>query len=303
MVLGNALNIFLNYVNVVEIWRKSGTRKDFLFKLLDMINDNGYGFYTLVYSNIGDGILGEPATIADARGGIFACPSKSKVYRFKPGTINSNVRNFSFNFELSDLVASRTIFNTQIKITEAANKKENEGKELKLEEDAYNSVDFSLYTNADGFYSINQIDYVAIKATYDDFNKEQKKGKKIGAINPNAEKEDNEAENYTEIIKVKSAKFKKENNDIVTLIYKDSDFLRDKMHATIKQKSTLSPIEVTIEIDGLSGISCGEYFEIDGVPEIYNQIGAFQVTNTKQNVSSEEWKTTIEARHRIIDKS
>ena len=298
MVLGNACNIFLNYIRVAEIWQKSGTRKEFLFKILDMINDGGYGFYTLIYGNIKEGSLGEQATIFDARAGMFGSSVKKDVYRFKPGTINSNVRNFSFNFELSNLVASRTVFNAQTTLMAAAKKTPKEElKKLELPPEAYRSVDFSLYTNADGFYSINQIDYLSISKTWKEITI-----KPTGAVDPNKEKEDNEAENLKDVIKSKSTKFKKENGN-VTLVYKDGDFLRAKMNATIKPKSTLAPIDITLEIDGLSGISCGEYFEIDGVPEIYNQIGVFQITNTKHNISSEGWKTTIEAQHRIVKKS
>lgn len=298
MLLGNAANIFVNYIKVVEIWQKSGTRREFLFKLLDLINQSGYGFYTLTYGNIKDGSLGEGATLFDVRAGMFGGSiKKSSIYRFKSGTINSNVRSFSFNFELSDLVAGRTVFNSQNALMAAIKKTpKDEIKNLPLPESAYKSVDFSLYTNADGFYSINQIDYEAINETWKEVKQKPK-----DAVNPNEEKKDNEAENLSEIIKTKSTKFKKEGGNI-TLIYKDDGFCRGKLHATIQPKSTLAPIDITIEIDGISGISCGEYFEIDGVPEIYNQTGVFQITNTKHNVSPEGWKTTIEAQHRIIKK-
>jgi len=49
----------------------------------------------------------------------------------------------------------------------------------------------------------------------------------------------------------------------------------------------------------MSGFNCGEYFKIDGVPEIYNQIGVFQITNTKHSVAPDGWKTTLEAGFRI----
>ena len=305
MLLGNAANIFLNYIKVVEMWQKSGTRREFLFKLLGMLNDNGYGFYTLTYGNINDGSLGEAGTIRDDRGGMFGSAAQKDIYRFKPGTINSNVRAFSFNFELSNLVAGRTVFNAQSALMNAAKGiKAKDGKQYKdeigklpLDEKAYKSVDFSMYANADGFYSINQIDYQAINKTWKEIT-----SKPRDEVDPNKEKEENEAQNLSEIIKSKSTKFKKPNGN-VTMIYKDDAFLREQMHTTIKPKSTLSPIDINLEIDGLSGLSCGEYFEIDGVPEIYNQTGVFQITNTKHNVSADGWKTTIEAGHRIVKKA
>jgi len=45
----------------------------------------------------------------------------------------------------------------------------------------------------------------------------------------------------------------------------------------------------------MSGLSCGEYFNIDGIPEIYNQNGYFQITNVKHGLNDNDWKTTIEA--------
>ena len=107
---------------------------------------------------------------------------------------------------------------------------------------------------------------------------------------------------------LKSVKFKfdKPAKGILTLIYKDTTFIQDYIAQSIAEsknkKSTLSPITVTIVIDGFSGFRCGQYFNIDGIPEIYNQIGVFQITNTKHNIQKDGWSTTIEAEFRIINK-
>ena len=58
-------------------------------------------------------------------------------------------------------------------------------------------------------------------------------------------------------------------------------------------------LEITITIDGTAGITSGEYFNIDGIPEIYNKNGYFQITNVKHNLSDNEWKTVIEAQYRM----
>ena len=68
-----------------------------------------------------------------------------------------------------------------------------------------------------------------------------------------------------------------------------------------KNKSLLTPIEISITIDGISGISCGEYFKCDGVPEIHNVIGAFQIENVKHSVTPDGWYTTLDARWRVLD--
>ena len=67
--------------------------------------------------------------------------------------------------------------------------------------------------------------------------------------------------------------------DSTVLIYKDSDLIYNAVNGILgapggvpkPKKSTLSPIEVTITIDGFSGFSPGQYFKIDGIPEIYNK--------------------------------
>jgi|694.fasta_scaffold87681_2 hypothetical protein len=296
MKFGNAANIFVSYIKVLEIWRKSGTRRDFLLKLLDLVNENLYGFSSLTFACIESDT--QP-TIVDTKLGITGMQiPKSEIYRFKPGTIYSNVRNFSFNFELSDLVASRTVFNSQNALMKAIKGvPKGQNPDLSLPKEALSSVDYSLYANADGYYSINQIDFIAINETW-----KKQTEKPRDSYEPDKEKQDNEAENLSEVIKSKSVKFKKASGDIVTMVFKDEKLIRTELHAEIKPKSTLAPIEITLEIDGLAGLSCGEYFNVDGVPEIYNQTGVFQIQNTKHQIDSEGWKTTIEAGYRIINK-
>ena len=88
------------------------------------------------------------------------------------------------------------------------------------------------------------------------------------------------------------------------MIFTDADLIKKYIKAPESDaKSTLSPIEVTIGIDGMGGFSCGEYFRINGIPEIYNQIGVFQITNVKHSISNDGWITTLEAQFRITPKN
>ena len=57
---------------------------------------------------------------------------------------------------------------------------------------------------------------------------------------------------------------------------------------------------MTLTINGISGLSSGEYFRANGIPEIYNQNGVFQITNVKHLVDAQGWKTEIEAMWLII---
>ena len=85
-------------------------------------------------------------------------------------------------------------------------------------------------------------------------------------------------------------------NDKHNLIYTDESLLK---YYLVKKPSPdtvlVSGIDVTIAIDGMSGFSTGDYFLIDGVPEVYNQNGCFQITSIQQGINNDGWLTTITA--------
>ena len=84
--------------------------------------------------------------------------------------------------------------------------------------------------------------------------------------------------------------------DSKNLIYKDSSLIQLYiLPKTPAQSMALTYLDISIEIDGMAGFSCGEYFQIEGIPEIYNKNGYFQITNVKQGIDASGWKTTIEA--------
>lgn len=294
---GNALNIFVKYKTIVQIWRASYTRIDFLEGVLKLINSNSYGLFRLIRGNI---METTSASVLDLKSTndskSQSTQSDDKIYRFKPATKNSIVRDFSFNFEMSNLVAGRTVFNAQRFLVESLKKVKTpvDSTKIALPEDAYKNFDNSLFSNADGYYSINKIDLKALEKNYEEAIKRK-------AIPDPGPSEKNEAKNITELIDSKSIKFKFDKATIKTLVYTDTETIKKAMaQPSTDEKSTLTPIDITITIDGMSGFSCGEFFRINGVPEIYNEIGVFQITNTKHSVSNDGWITTLEAGFRII---
>jgi hypothetical protein len=292
---GNALNIFINYKILVQAWRAAYTRIDFLGAILDAINANSFGKFRLVRANHDERVS---ASVMD-----YTAQSDAKiddeVYRFNVNTIKSNVIDFSFNFEMSNLVAGRTIFNAQRFLTNALKDLKEEDKKLPqipLPPSAFQQFDMSLMSNADGFFSLNMIDLKALEANY---NETIKKGTVQG---DSQQTKPNEAPDYTAIIDSKSIKFKFKDG-IKVVIFTDGELTKKKISAPKEDaKSTLSPIDITLTLDGINGFNCGEYFRINGVPEIYNQIGVFQITNTKHSVTPEGWRTTLEAQFRITPK-
>jgi hypothetical protein len=313
--LGDALNVFIKYEDVVKAWNSTYTRIDFLEKILNTINENGYGLFTLIYGNINDNSGG---TIIDAKmtssDNQVKKQNEKDIYRFKPTTINSNVKQFSFNFEMSNLVAGRQIFNSGKLLEDAKKEQPNaaDGK-LVMPASAYKAIDNATMGNADGWYSINNVELIRITKNFEKAVAAAAAGKPQTDVPPKTST--TEAKDFTQIASTKSINFyldiKKKNapKDITVLIYKDSDLIYNAVNGILgtqgatpnNKKSTLSPIEVTITIDGFSGFSPGQYFKVDGIPEIYNQTGVFQITNIKHNVAADGWNTTIEAGFRIVE--
>ena len=293
--IGNALNIFVRYQEVGIFWEKNYTRKGFLIDILEMINELSFGYFKLIYGSM---IEGDKATVIDSRLYLQKLTKSvneetrlRKPYRFKPTTINSNVREFNFNFELGEQVAAATIFNMN-KFLVSQKYDTNEGPDVGLLNEAYQSIDFSTFATADGLYSINQIEWDQLKEVT--AKQEQ----------PNLTKEEESLiiETLKSAYNSKQVKFKLKKGDIKTFIYIDFTFIYNYKKGNVDKsliKNTyelVTPITVTLKIDGISGITCGETFKVDGIPEQYNRLGDFMILNTKHNIDNENgWTTTIEA--------
>ena len=298
--LGNALNIFINYEAVLSLWRKAYTMLDFLEGILDMVNDNSYGLIKLILGTIEGGKF--PAFIVDGKlrqdkktlQGIMT--SVDPAYRFRPTTISSIVKEFTYDFNMSENVAGRTLFNSYAYIaqTKAGKNPDNE-QLLGIQKDAYESIDFYRTQNADGWYSLNYVDIKSVE-------KQQAKAQNNNGLEQSTGTKSKTQEDVSKVIDASSKKFKT-NNGTKILIFQNEKVVSKYVAKSFyeKNKSLLTPIEISITIDGISGISCGEYFKCDGVPEIHNVIGAFQIENVKHSVTPDGWYTTLDARWRVLD--
>jgi hypothetical protein len=298
--LGNALNIFLNYEIVLNLWKKAYTMLDFLEGVLNVVNDNSYGLIKLVIGTIEGGKF--PAFIVDGKlrqdkktiQGIVA-NTEGGSYRFKPTTIKSIVKEFTYEFNLSENVAGRTLFNAYSYIAQTKGGKNPDDEQLLgIAKNAYESVDFYTTQNADGWYSLNYVDVKSVE-------KQQSKIKETSKTKPTATKTAT-PEDVSKVIEASSKKFKTKGG-IKILVFQNEKVVAKYVAKSFyeKNKSLLTPIQISITIDGISGISCGEYFKCDGVPEIHNIIGAFQIENVKHSVGPDGWYTTLEARWRVLD--
>ncbi len=300
-VYGNLLNVFFRYEAILNIYNQSFTQIDFINGVLGLVNDNTYGLCKLEIMAVNDNptVEGKMLQIMDYR--LFTKPDEiaeqQKAYRFKIGPVGSIVKEFSFSMELGTLAQAQALYQSQLNLNSILSGEQfDSGSNAQLfKDDAYTLFDMSYAKNSDGYFSINEVEkQIVLQAA-----KNNKKKQETYSVTQQEKKEDadKEVENLEEVLKKKSVKFKIGNSN-KTLIFLDQGIIKDKIKKEEKG-SALTYLDVNLAIDGLAGLSCGEYFQIDGIPEIYNRNGIFQITNVKQGLDESGWKTTIEAGYRV----
>jgi hypothetical protein len=299
-VYGNLLNVFLRYETVLSIYKESFTQADFINGILDIVNNNTYGICKLELMTVNDNgdASGKALQIIDYKLFTKEVPEseKQKAYRFKVGPMGGIVKDFSFSMELGTLAQSQALYQSQLNLKSIMTGEQFEsGSNETLQDDVYTLFDMSYAKNSDGYFSINEVEKaIVIQAAKN--NKE--KSEKLN-LTPDVKTDDadNEPQNLEEVVKTKSVKFNV-GKTTKTFIFLDSGIIRDKINKE-EAGSALTFLEISLSIDGMAGFSCGEYFQIDGIPEIYNRNGIFQITNVKQGIDESGWKTTIEAGYRV----
>jgi hypothetical protein len=295
--IGDATNIFIDYNQVLTIYRKSYNRIDFIAQILQLINDRSFGFFKLGYGTL---IENKKATIIDFK--LYSelkntatekDPARTE-YRFKPLHYDSIIRQFDYTFTMDAVMASIAIQNANAFVAE--NKYVNEKFKANTSEFQDRIMGLSSYANhttVDGLYSINQIQYEKLTPPAGGFTQYEKT---TPSNTPDVREPDSQ---INTLIKYKLSNSGEENG-IVTLAVAKPDFLYgfltgDTNHYNMNTQ-VLSNISVTFRIDGISGFNIGETFNIDGVPEMRNKIGQFRIGNIEHSVDSTNgWVTTIHA--------
>jgi hypothetical protein len=289
---GNLLNIFFSYERFLEIIDVATSLTEIITPILSAINDTMLGLCDLQIQVIGDGPSNRRLEIVDRK---IQHPEESIVsnkptYRFKVGTTGilengkpyaSIVKNFTFNMEMSTLMQAQALYSLQLAIAKQ-NKKITT--DASSEIDDFVSADLSYAKNADGYFSINDMEISIIK---------DERTPKSPEKTPEQQKEEKE-----QLEEVKISKYTKFiiNGKVKNLVYQDIGLIQLYLQPKANSKSlALSYLNITLGIEGTAGFSCGEYFNIEGIPEIYNRNGYFQILNVKQGIDESGWKTTIEA--------
>jgi hypothetical protein len=304
---GNLYNMYFNYNTFVSVYNRAYTGADIINGIFDTINANMFGLCKLELSKSDDGQDGGPLTIIDRKlNAKKPTIPNEKVFRFKIGALNSIVKEFSFNMELSTLMQAQALYASQLAIASAQKIVPADSKVPV--KDPYAHADLSFAKNADKYYSVNAVEIQIVKDS-NAWNKRIEETANVEQAPPPKKEGEEEVENVAEVLSKNFVRFKKNPTDSKSLttnyIYTDAAIIQK--HITLPQDkentSALTYLDITLAIDGMAGLSCGEYFHIDGVPEIYNENGYFQITNVKQGIDANGWKTTIEAGYMINSKA
>jgi hypothetical protein len=298
--IGNLLNIFFSYNRFLEIFDSSNNISDIINSVLSTIQTAMLGMCNLELQKKEDIPNQTSLEIVDRKISqplpkTESTSQKPTIHRFKIGAKESIVKSFNFNMEMSTLMQAQALYSTQLAITKANN---GTNTDASKEIDNFVSADLSYSKNADGYFSVNDMEVTIVKAglrNEENKNKNQTEVEKKKQEQDKVNAENEEKKRLNESIQSKYVKFRN-NKEIQNLIYKDSGLVQLYMVPKTPANSTaLTYLDISLEIDGLAGFSCGEYFQIDGIPEIYNRNGYFQILNVKQGIDQSGWKTTIEA--------
>lgn len=91
------------------------------------------------------------------------------------------------------------------------------------------------------------------------------------------------------------------NSRLKTIDYNTKSNIIDSR--TDQSSTYLLPIQLELEMKGISGFKLGDIFLIDYVPDIYKENGVFQITGISDGVNVDGWYTKIQAGFRVIEKS
>ena len=317
--VGNLLNVFISYDSFLDSYNKSYTKADVINSILSLISANMYGMSYLRLQKALDKEGNTDLIIVDEKlkieNPVPQKKEKENIYRLNIGASGSIIENFEFKLELDNLMQAQALYNSRFILD--SNKNGNTNNNFKNIEivnlrTKYANIDYSYAKNADGYYSLNPIlakevnevseinENNATKSTPAVTKTKAEQEKDKLAAQKLAEKE---FKNTEEALKKNIVRFKMNSNGktepLNNLIYKDSSLIQAKIPKAQMGTIGLTFLEATITMDGIAGISCGEYFLIDGVPEIYNQKGYFQVLNVKHSIKENRWTTILEIAYRF----
>jgi len=83
------------------------------------------------------------------------------------------------------------------------------------------------------------------------------------------------------------------------MLYLINVALEDDADSNIRERKVIIPIDISMTIDGISGLLPGDVFKVDYLPKIYREHTYLQVFTIEHSVSTSGWETKIGAKMRL----
>jgi hypothetical protein len=204
--------------------------------------------------------------------------------------------------EMSELMQGQAMFAQEYDMLKVMETGKTDNLRTVAENSSFGAADLSFRPNSDGYCTIPKISY-ELNKDYKEWQDSISTPLGVSTEKPAKEETKEDLQELNKILKGNYIQFKLDANNrlkntqkgINHLIYTDPALIQYYIPKRQSGTTVLTFLDITLGMDGLSGLSCGEYFQIDGIPEIYNKNGYFQITNVKHGLNESDWKTTIEA--------
>jgi hypothetical protein len=297
--IGNLLNVFVKAKTFERFFKESYTYSDFFNSMFDALTDALFGLCKLEISAVES--EGRAAlTIVDKK--LYQPKTTDivkKFYRFSNKPEDGIMHQMEFNIEMSNLKQAEALYNSQLYAYEK-NKSTSDTKVESKQGAAFEEdravVQLLGQSNGDNLHSVDYASFT-IQSLTDKYQLNKADDKTANESKPTDTEVANDPKSLQTAIDGDYIKFHNpKDNTIAPLIYEDFVFIQSQINGKPKKSSVLTYLECNVTIDGISGIKCGEMFNVSGVPELYNKKGAFQILNVKQSVQPDTgWRTTLNA--------
>jgi hypothetical protein len=149
------------------------------------------------------------------------------------------------------------------------------------------------HTTSEGYYVLDQIMYENLTQPISNNNKDKNNQKESGS----KKEDDFNKASIKDLTKFVLPKYTEPQTMVVKnadWIYSFLGFAREEY--IIKKQQVPTNIKITLKIDGIGGFNCGELIQVDGVSELYNELGRFRIQNIIHDINlTDGWVTTIDA--------
>lgn len=297
--VGYVRHIYVNLEHVIQAFETADTLVDALTTLLNLINSACIQFWNLklkIKERTQEMCVIDENYFDSKLMDALKDESGEKLYKIKAYGGEGFAKSIDFSTKMPDSFKLTAMY--------GANSEENDPVKLNTDNDSFINLwndkkykDFFIQTKYEPpppAISDNQGDNTDSNPTEDQSDDPQKDDLYSGANSPNKPFSDEMKKALLPDLKWKR---QVNENDIIVAMKK---LVYSRGENNTRQQIVL-PAELSLTIEGVSGLRIGDIFHIDSVPDMYKVNSVFQISGIDASITENYWTTTIKAMLRIFD--